>query len=88
MRRSGKWMVLVDDRILEFLREEGPHAPSKIADDDRIPWGRQHVGNRCRVLENHRFVRNVGNGVYRITGDGEKYLDGKLDAAELERTDA
>lgn len=84
MRQSAKWMVLADDRILEFLREEGPHAPSRIAADERIPWGRQHVGNRCRELEHRGLTRNIGNGVYTITEDGERYLDGELDAKGLE----
>lgn len=84
MRLSAKWMVLADDRILEFLQEEGPHAPSKISGDERFPWSRQHIGNRCRELARRGLLRNIGNGVYTITEDGEQYLAGELDASELD----
>ena len=78
-------MVLVDDRILEFLSEEGPHAPSKIAEDERLPWGRQHIGNRCRELEQYGLVRNIGNGVYTTTNEGEQYLKEEFDVSKLDR---
>jgi predicted transcriptional regulator len=71
-------MILLDDRILEFLSEEGPHSPSKIAQDDRIFYGSQHVGNRCRKLAKYGLVRNVGNGVYNITDVGGRYLAGDV----------
>lgn len=75
-------MVLLDDRILELLEEEGFMTPSEIADDDRIPYSAQHVGDRCRKLAEHGLVENVGNGVYRITERGEQYLEGELNMAE------
>lgn len=83
MRKSPKWMVLLDDRILEFLKEEGPHSPSQIAEDGRIPYGAQHVGNRCRKLAEHGLVRKVGKGTYLITDLGEQYLEGETDVSEL-----
>jgi predicted transcriptional regulator len=79
-------MVLLDERILEFLQEEGPHTPSKIAEDSRIPYGAQHVGNRCRKLAENGFARNIGNGVYTITERGERYLEGD-DPYRLEDND-
>lgn len=77
-------MVLVDDRILEYLRAEGPYTPSKLVEAAELPWGVQHVGNRCRELESNGFVRNGGNGVYVITERGEEYLDGEFDASTLD----
>jgi predicted transcriptional regulator len=32
----------------------------------------------------HGLLQHLGNGVYVITDEGEQYLDGKLDTAELE----
>lgn len=84
MRRSGKWMILADDRILEFLVEEGPKPPSAIAEDNRIPWGTQHVNNRCIKLTSSGLIDNLGRGVYTITDEGEAYLAGELDASDLE----
>lgn len=82
MRLSAEWMSIADDRILEFLREEGPHTPSKIHEDDRISFSRTHINQRCKQLAEHGLVENLGNGVYTITGDGEDYLDGELDLRE------
>lgn len=81
-------MILLDERILEFLDELGPHAPSKIAEDSRILYKSQHVGNRCRLLAEAGLVRNVGNGVYDITERGKQYLAGELDLSEFEIDDS
>lgn len=83
MRKSAKWMVLADDRILEYLHENDASIPSEIAEDPRIPWGRQHIGDRCRTLSENGLLRNIGRGVYSITEAGAEYLDGELDAKEL-----
>jgi len=75
-------MVLLDDRIMEFIDEEGPSLPSNIADDDRIPYGAQHIGNRCRKLADAGFLENLGNGVYVLTQQGINYLSGEFSASE------
>lgn len=82
MRKSAKWMVLLDDRILELLREDddGFMMPSEVAKDDRIAYGSQYVGDRLRKLAEEGYVQNVGNGVYRITEKGEAYLNEEYDA--------
>jgi len=77
MRESARWMVLLDDRIMEFIDENGPSLPSNIADDDRIPYGAQHIGNRCRKLADVGLLENLGNGVYVLTADGKSYLEGE-----------
>ncbi len=84
MRLDAKWMTGADGRILELLAEEGPHPPSRMAGDDRLRFGAEYVGRRCReYLVPYGLVRNLGNGVYQITDDGRAYLAGELDAAEL-----
>jgi len=35
-------------------------------------------------LVNYGLLQHLGNGVYQITADGEAYLEGELDASELE----
>lgn len=42
-----------------------------------------YVGNRCRKLAKSGLLVNVGGGTYSITEQGEAFLDGDLDAAEL-----
>jgi len=90
MRKHGEWMVHADDRILEFLSEYGNHQPSQIA--SRFPeigqdlhYHRKYIGKRCRTLAEHNLLENLGNGVYSITDSGERYLEGELDAAQLDK---
>ena len=84
MRKSGKWMVLLDERILELLSEEENEfmSPSDIADHKRIPYSSQHVGRRCKKLAAHGLLKPVARGVYTITEEGEAYLGGEYNAAE------
>jgi len=77
-------MVRADDRILEFLSDEGPHSPTKISEDERVRFGSEYIGRRLREnLEPHGLVKNLGNGVYNITDNGEKYLSGEIDMSEV-----
>lgn len=79
-------MAHADERILEFLQEYGNHQPAQITTrlaeiGDGLDFHPNYVGRRCRKLAEYGLVRNLGNGVYQITEDGERYLDGKLDAS-------
>ena len=87
MRLSAEWMTIADDRILEFLHEEGPRQPKQIASDERILFTDQYVGRRCRKLALYGLLKNLGNGIYDITERGEEYLDGSLDAKDLHPDD-
>lgn len=82
MRKSGEWMVLVDDRILEYIREHGGGTPGEMAKSDYIRVSRQHVGRRCRKLADHGLLVEIGNSAYVITDRGEAYLDGEIDTEE------
>jgi hypothetical protein len=88
MRLAADWMTGADDRILEYLHEEGTSTPTKIAQDDRVRFSRTYINTRCRLLADHTLVRALGNGVYQITYRGQQYLDGDLDAADLDTTTA
>ncbi|MFW5938133.1 MAG: MarR family transcriptional regulator [Halanaeroarchaeum sp.] len=86
MRLSADWMTMADDRILEYLAEEGTSTPKRMADDDRMRFSRSYVNARCTELAHRSFVLNLGNGVYQITYRGQQYLDGELDAVDVEET--
>jgi predicted transcriptional regulator len=77
-------MTIADERILEFLSEEGPRQPKQIAHDERIIFSDQYVGQRCRTLAPYGLIQNLGNGLYAVTDAGQRYLDEKLDARDLE----
>lgn len=82
MRKSGKWMTIVDDRVLEYIRENEHGSPTKMKNEGPIPYSRQYIAERCRKLADHSLLKPVGNGVYVITDRGEAYLDGNLDTHE------
>jgi Mn-dependent DtxR family transcriptional regulator len=87
MRKSADWMSIADERILEFLRENESGTPTTISRDEYVRFGRSHVHQRITKLERYGLVRFLGNGVYILTDEGERYLKGELDAAELEPDD-
>lgn len=84
MRFDADWMSRADDRILEHLSEEGPDTPKGMAKSDRVRFSRQYINMRCKKLVSYQLLVHLGNGVYDITRQGEKYLAGELDVRELE----
>lgn len=82
MRQSADWMNITDERILEVLREDGQLTPSAIA--DRIDKHQKWVNKRCRMLQDYGLVQTIARGLYQITEEGEAYLEGDLDASELQ----
>lgn len=82
MRYSGDWMVLADDRILEFIREEGSGRPKAMVDSGYVRFSRPYITQRCKALVEHGLLQHLGNGVYVMTDRGERYLDGKVDTSE------
>ena len=84
LRVPAEWMVSADDRILEYLDENGARRPSLITGDDRVQFGRQHASNRLIKLADAGLVVNLGDGLYQITDDGRRYLAGELDARDLD----
>ena len=83
-RKSADWMTIWDDRLLELLSEEGPAAPTPLAEDDHIHINPSSVSRRLRRLKEFGLVQALGNGVYSISPEGEQYLKGELDASEIE----
>jgi hypothetical protein len=79
MRQSGKWMVIADDRILEYISENEHGSPTEMKEEGPIRYSRQYLSERCQKLADHGLLKPVGNGVYVITDRGEQYLDGGLD---------
>lgn len=84
MRYSARWMTIADERILEHLRQVETDTPKGMAESGDVRFSRQYIGERCRKLADYGMVQHLGNGVYRITEEGEQYLDGELDAEELD----
>nr|WP_245800681.1 transcriptional regulator [Natrinema saccharevitans] len=86
MRKPASWMQLpIDDRILETLESSGLIlSPAVIALN--IDKSRDEVNRRLSVLVDHELVQRVKRGYYEITDLGEQYLEGELDASELDES--
>jgi len=80
MRRSGEWMVLADERILEYIQENESGAPTEMAESGYVRYSRQYISQRCKKLVDHDLLQHLGNGVYIITDEGEAYIDEEYDA--------
>jgi hypothetical protein len=77
-------MILLDERILEFLREEGPAEPSRIRDTIQMEESRNWISERCQVLADAGLACPVyGGWRYDITHLGVRYLDGAIYADGL-----
>lgn len=73
-------MVLADERILEYIQEEGSGAPKEMADSGYVRYSRQYISRRAKELVDHGLLQHLGNGVYVITDEGEAYLEEEYDA--------
>lgn len=85
MRYHADWMAITDERILEFLSDHGPRQPSQITDgldEVGMSYNSKYIGRRCGQLAEHGLLRNLGNGIYTVTEDGERYLSGELRLSE------
>ncbi|WP_165383945.1 transcriptional regulator [Natrinema altunense] len=86
MRQPGEWMQLpTDERILEILESGLLLSPQVIAKN--IDKSRVHVNRRLSVLADYGMVTRVERGYYEIDDLGVAYLEGQLDADDLEATD-
>lgn len=83
MRFDADWMSRADDRILEYLHEEGPAAPKQMADSGLVRFSRQYINQRCKTLVEYGLLVHLGNGIYDITREGSGYLNGDVDVKEL-----
>lgn len=75
-------MVLADDRILEYLKENESGGATEMRESGPIRYTRSYISQRLTKLREHGLVHPLGNGVYRITERGERYLDGEIDTSE------
>ena len=73
-------MTIWDDRILEYIEDNGSGSPSEIARSDYVHVSKQHISRRLRTLSEHDLLDSLGNGVYTITREGRYYLAGGYDA--------
>jgi len=85
MREPADWMVAVDDRILELVREHGNLTPRAI--DEFGGTSSDHASRRAGKLVKAGLLYRITRGLYGITEEGIAYLDEELDASTLPHPD-
>ena len=86
MRKSGDWMSIWDDRVLEYILENNSGTPTEIANSEYFHVSKQHISRRLNRLADHGLLNSLGNGVYQINKKGRHYLIGNFDAEEKKYT--
>lgn len=72
-------MELKDERIIEYLLDNGPSSPSIMAFSKGISGCKEEIQGRCRDLDQESLIVRVQEDTYRITEVGRSYLDGSFD---------
>lgn len=86
MRPRVEWMNQTDNRILDLLEESGLIlSPAVLAKN--LDYSRNWVSRRASKLEEADLIESVDGSYYRITDLGRAYLEGDLDAEDLEIVD-
>lgn len=83
MRYSGTWLTPEDETVLEYLEEHGPAGVDELHEAEVIDSSQGYLEERCTILAGRGRLLAFADGVYRLTGRGEDYLDGELDPAGL-----
>ena len=86
MRPLVSWMTKSDPAILEFFEETGIAMPPAVVSYNIQGVSHPTVKRRLPVLVEHGLLKKVeeDRGYYRITNRGCAYLNGELEANELE----
>ena len=85
-RQRADWMRPIDEPILETMRDEGNMTPSALEELDVTVAN--YASNRLSMMAKYGLVERVAHGLYRLTDDGEGFLDERVDARKLEPTDS
>lgn len=86
MSESVKWIRPEDDHLLALLRTERKDTFNAIA--GQLPLSRENVAQRCRALADHGLVDHLGSDIYTISSLGQRYLDGEIDATDIDRQES
>jgi DeoR/GlpR family transcriptional regulator of sugar metabolism len=69
-------MVLADDRILEYLNENGPSTTAKrLHETELFNIGYSAISARLNKMADKNLLKRLGNGVFAFTDQAEAYLD-------------
>ena len=78
-------MTQLDDRILEYLDDDGMATPTVMAQTFRFTASPRRIRSRCWMLVEREMIVPVHADMFEITRWGQAYLRGNLDAEYLPR---
>lgn len=78
-------MSQIDERILEYLHEEGMGTPSMMERHFRFTASSKRIESRCWALVERELIAPVYHDMFEISRWGNAYLRGDLDADYLPR---
>lgn len=77
------WMSPIDYEILEFFESHDIIInPSSLAAN--IDYDTSYTAKRCDLLSTHDLLQKLTGPKYELTEFGRRFLNGKIDASELE----
>jgi len=85
-RKRADWMTQTDEEILEILSGEGNMTP-QVLDERYDVTVANYARDRLSKMRRYGLVERLGRGLYRLTDEGEAFLDEELDASTLTPTD-
>ena len=88
MRQSAYWMQQLDERILEYLDQEGWGSPSIMARESGFRASEGRIGERCKMLQYAGLVAPIHGDTYELTIEGQLYLEEEIDARYRPRPSA
>lgn len=83
MLHRPDWMAAPSDEdILYIINEQGNFSPEAIA--EHTDHTRQYISQRCRLLVEKGFLRQLGRGLYGITDLGQAWIEREITLEDLE----
>ncbi|KZX49536.1 hypothetical protein [Haloarcula sp. K1] len=84
-KKSASWMNQIDERIMEWIRENGFASPSILSRERGFDVSSGYIRDRCRWLQYAGLLAPVSGDLYDLTSEGILYLKGELDASHCPR---
>lgn len=77
------WFKPIDYEILMFFESHDILASPKVIAVN-IDYDRQYTSKRCRTLQEAGLFEQKDSGIYALSDMGHSFLEGELDANDLE----
>lgn len=86
-RFPAQWMCTLDERLIEFVAEEALASPGLIASAMPVEASKQRIRERCSMCAEAGLIAPYSEDaeIYEVTGEGQRYLSGELDAEHQPR---